>query len=603
MNRMHRRDFIKAAGVGLAASLAGQTGYGESAARSRPPNILIVLADDQGYGDLSCHGNPVLQTPHLDAWHAASARLTNFHAAPMCTPTRGQLLTGLDALRNGAFATCLGRQYLREGLPTLPAILKNRGFETGLFGKWHLGSHYPHRPMDRGFDEAIYHQGWGLTSAEDRWCNDYFDPWYLDNGRPRQASGYCTEFWFDQAMSWMRRQSKRDRPFFCLLATNVIHSPHWVSDEFRKPYEALSGKKEELDAYYGMAANLDANVGRLETMLRETGLSQNTILIYLTDNGTTLGRFVYNAGMREGKTSLYDGGHRVPCFIRWPGGGLPAGVDIPALTQVQDLLPTLLDLTGVSAPEGMACDGLSLAPLLRGEAEAATRLRSRMAVVQIHHTKLARDEAAVLWNDWRLVRRNELYHLADDPGQTHNVIAQNPEIAERMAEFYDRWWGAVEPRLAEYVPNHIGSRQDPSVTLSSSDWAGVRADGAGSVRLASSKPDSPQGGPWHLLVERGGPYTIELRRWPREANVPLDAGVPPFVPRHGNPLVEGVALPITGAVLRIADQQMIEQIPHNSRCIRFRVRLMSGRTQMQAWFTDNQNQPVCGAYYAYVTRA
>src|SRR3954468_9233871 len=169
-------------------------------AGAKRPNIVVVLSDDQGYGDFSCHGNPILKTPNLDRLHSQSVRLTDFHVAPMCTPTRGQLMSGRDALRNGATSVCAGRSFLRPGIPTLAELLHGLGYRTGLFGKWHLGDNYPNLPNQKGFDEALYHLGWGITSMADRWCNDYFDGTFRHNGKLVPTKGYCTDVWFDHAL-------------------------------------------------------------------------------------------------------------------------------------------------------------------------------------------------------------------------------------------------------------------------------------------------------------------------------------------------------------------------------------------------------------------
>ena len=376
------------------------------------PNVVIVMTDDQGYGDLSCHGNPVLQTPHLDRLHGRSVRLTDFHVAPMCTPTRGQLMTGRDALDNGA-SYVNRRSMMRHDLPTMAGIFADAGYRTGLFGKWHLGDSYPARPLDRGFDTVIRHRAWGITSLADYFGNDYFDDTYLHNGEYEKYDGYCTDVWFDEAMRWMKARQAADERFLCYIPTNAPHVPHWVADRYAKPYR---GKGPA--AFFGMIANIDENMGRLFRFLEETGVAEDTILVFLTDNGTTAGEKVFNAGMRGKKTSLYEGGHRVPCFVHWPGGGLDQPRDIEALTHVQDLLPTLLDMCGVPAPEDADFDGVSLLPLLRGESETLPD-PDRMLVVQYGEPPRP-GEAAVLWRKWRLVEGKELYRVDEDPGQQRN---------------------------------------------------------------------------------------------------------------------------------------------------------------------------------------
>jgi len=269
------------------------------AAAAPKPNVVILLTDDQGYGDLSCHGNPVLKTPELDRLHRESVRFTDFHVAPMCTPTRSQLMSGRDALDNGAMNVSSGRSMLRRGIPTMADIFAGADYRTAIFGKWHLGDVYPYRPQDRGFQKAIWFPSSHIPSAPDYWNNDYFDPHFrIEDGTVRQFKGYCTDVLFREAMTWMRERAGAREPFLVYLPLNAAHGPLWVPDQYREPYRALG---HDLAGFYGMIANIDENVGRLEAMLRETGLRDNTILIFMTDNGGTAGVSTFNAGMKGGK--------------------------------------------------------------------------------------------------------------------------------------------------------------------------------------------------------------------------------------------------------------------------------------------------------------
>ena len=202
------------------------------------PNVIIVITDDQGYGDLACHGNPVALTPNLDRLHDESVRFTDFHAAPMCTPTRGQLLTGLDAARNGALNVSSGRTLLRANLPTMADIFRDVGYRTGLFGKWHLGDNYPFRPQDRGFEETLWFPSTHINSLPDYWENDYFDDVYRHNGRRERYEGYCTKVFFDEAMRWINNRVEAEEPFLAYLPTNAPHAPLWVPAEDREAGEA-----------------------------------------------------------------------------------------------------------------------------------------------------------------------------------------------------------------------------------------------------------------------------------------------------------------------------------------------------------------------------
>lgn len=355
----------------LLGLIAGPLAAAEPASR---PNVIIVLSDDQGYGDFSCHGNPVLKTPNLDKLYSQSVRLTDYHVAPMCTPTRGQLMTGMDCLHNGASSVSAGRSMVRRGIPTMADIFSGSGYKTALFGKWHLGDSYPNLPNYRGFQEAVYHLGWGITSMADTWENDCFDGRFFHNGKLQQFKGYCTDVWFNLGLSWMKERSARKEPFFLYLPTNAPHAPHWVPEKYKAAYK---GKGPA--GFFGMIANLDENMGRLEAFLTDSGLRDNTIVIYFNDNGGTAGVRIFNAGMRGNKTMYYDGGHRAACFLRWPAGKFGQPRDIDNVTQVQDLLPTLVDLCGLEKPKTAQFDGLSLAGLLRGTQPS---LPDRMLVVQ-----------------------------------------------------------------------------------------------------------------------------------------------------------------------------------------------------------------------------
>jgi arylsulfatase len=549
------------------------------------PNVLVILTDDQGYGDFSCHGNPVLKTPEMDKLHASSIRLTDFHSAPMCTPTRGQLMSGVDALRNKATSVTAGRAVLRRDLPTMADVFRANGYRTAMFGKWHLGDMYPYRPHDRGFEVAKYHLGWGFSSAPE-FDNDYFDGRYRDKGVVKQFRGYCTDFWFSEAIAWMGARKAASEPFFCYLPTNTPHAPNWVEAKYSEPYNKPGLPKE----FFGMIANLDENLGKLEQFLAASGLRENTIVVFMTDNGGTQGVRVFNAGMRAAKAQIYDGGHRVPCFVRWPNGGLrPAGdVDTPA--QMQDILPTLVDLCGLK--NRAKFDGASLAPLLRGKGPVA----DRMLVVQYGQVPKKYD-ADVIWGKWRLVKGEELYDFKADVGETKNLAAAHPEVAAKMRAYYDGWWAAVEPGLAVACPLSIGAPQEDPVTLTSSDWWEIYADNVGHV---SNAVGGPRGAHWTVAVERTGRYEIALSRWPFEMKLPLTAARPVQKMRAGS-LPEGKALPIAGAKLHAAGQDLAAKSGETDPEVRFTVRLKKqASARLHGWFVDADGRDVSGAFYARV---
>ncbi|HUW18853.1 MAG TPA: arylsulfatase [Sedimentisphaerales bacterium] len=578
---MRRRDFLKTVSAGVAVLAGGRINRPLWAAESKDkPNVILIMTDDQGYGDFSCHENPVLKTPNLDTLHGQSVRLTDFHVAPMCTPTRGQLMSGLDALGNRARHVCGGLDMLREDVPTMADIFKAGGYRTGLFGKWHLGDNYPYLPQYRGFEETIYHKSWGITAAGAYWGNDYFDDTYYHNGKLQKYHGYCNDVWFTEAGKWIKARAEKNEPFFCYLPTNVPHAPLLVPEKYAEPYEQHGGVAK----FFGMIANVDENMGKLMQMLDDIGIGENTIVIFLTDNGGAGAVKVFNAGMRGGKRQLYDGGHRAACFIRWPKGGLQHGRDINELATCQDLLPTLIDLCGLRVPAKAKFDGISLAGPLRGSAKT---LPDRMIVVQ-YSIDISKWNSAVMWKKWRLVKGEELYNIADDPGQEHNIADKHPDIVKAMRDHYERWYSEVEPIADEPCYVHIGSRQENPTDLTCAQWYKVYVDNFGHIKGGNNSY-------WNVFVERPGKYEFTLARYPFEADTAMDA---PMTVLHYNVK----ALPVAGARLKINQFDMTKSVPSGDKSVTFTVPLKAGKTRLQTWLCDKDGKALCGAYYVRVHR-
>ena len=583
----------------LAIAAAVPSAVAATPSRAKP-NVIIVLIDDLGYGDFSCHGNPIVKTPNLDKLHAESVRFTDFHVAPMCTPTRGQLLSGRDCLANGAMNVSSGRSFLRKELPTIADIFAANGYRCGQFGKWHLGDNYPFRPHDRGFHESVWYPCSHIGSSSDYWNNHYFDDVYWHNGKREKFSGYTTDVFFGEAMKWMGQQVNARNPFLCYIPTAAGHSPHFVPAKYREMYEQYRDRypnqKEAVARFFGMIANIDDNMGRLEDFLRETGIRDNTIVIFMTDNGGTMGVPVFNVGMRGKKIELWEGGHRVPCFIRWPAGGLRAAGDITDLTEVQDILPTLAELCGLRKLRGAKFDGVSLAKLLRGEQE---HLPDRMLVVQFSRMERPaprKGDATVMWRRWRLVQDKELYDLSTDFAQERNVIDQHPDVAAKMRAHYDQWWAGIAPRVNEYSAIIVGAKAENPSLLSPSDWEDSFLDQGAQIRKGMKR-----NGAWNIVVDRSGTYQIELRRWAVEVNAPLVAGLPPQKHTDGE-FPAGVALPIAKVRLKVARFDKSKNVGPTDTAEVFEVKLKSGRTQLQTWCYDAEDKEICGAYYVYVSR-
>jgi arylsulfatase A-like enzyme len=571
----------------------------------RSPNVILVITDDQGYGDLGCTGNPWIRTPNIDAFHGESVRFTDFHVSPLCAPTRAGIMSGHRPTKNGAWATCWGRSLLRKDETTMADVFKANGYRTGMFGKWHLGDNYPYRPQDRGFEHVVAHKGGGVGQTPDFWGNNYFDDTYFHNGKPIPHEGYCTDVWFDEAIKFI--EANKDGPFFTYIATNAPHAPYLVAEKYKRPYADNPDIPES--AFYGMITNIDENFGMLRAKLAELGIEDDTILIFMTDNGSSGGcrlderqvvTMGYNAGMRGKKASYYDGGHRVPFFIRWPGAGLDGGRDLGEMALHIDLLPTFVELCGLEPPEGVAWDGTTLAPILRGEADALPGDRATFLQYRQYTEPPEKWESAVVTRRWRLVKGAELYDIAADPGQECDVAADHPQVVARLREQFEDWWAEIEPRLTEYCPIALGNDAENPTRLDAMDVMGDVAWHQTHIILAQKST-----GRWCVDVERPGEYRFALRRWPEELDFPIDADVSAEeAKRHIYADDDGLCNTIhpTRAILRIFDHEETLPVVEGDKEITFTLALgETGVTHLEAWFVDDQGEER-GAYYVTVER-
>jgi choline-sulfatase len=449
----------------------------------RQPNIIYVMTDDQGYGDVAAHGNPVIQTPHLDRMRNESVRLTEFHVSPTCSPTRAALMTGRHEFRSGVTHTILERERLALPAVTLPQLLRRAGgYTTGIFGKWHLGDEDAYQPGKRGFDRVFIHGGGGIGQSFPGSCGDapgnsYFDPVIRSDGEFVKTKGYCTDVFFDTALEWIDQKRKEDKPFFCYVATNAPHGPldcpPGSDTKYLAPLEAAGienpTQREKIAKFYGMIENIDTNMGKLLAKLDDWDLAEDTLVVFTTDNGTATGAPVCNDGMRGNKGSAHRGGTRVPAFWRWKGS-LPAGMDVPSLTAHIDVLPTLCDIAGVELPPQVAekVEGRSFALLLRG---ARIAWPDRPLVTHQGRWERGRAAASAYRNcriregRWQLVNTKnaaggwELYDLETDPGEETDVASRHPDVVTRLAAEYDRWWASVQPDLVN--ENLDGPAENP----------------------------------------------------------------------------------------------------------------------------------------------
>jgi arylsulfatase len=466
----------------LAASGGAPTEKVAATPRRQPPNIVYVMTDDQGYGDLAAHGNPVIKTPNLDRLHRESVRLTEFHVSPTCAPTRAALLTGRHEFRSGVTHTIHERERLALSATTLPELLKSAGYATGIFGKWHLGDEDEYQPGRRGFGRTFIHGAGGIGQTFPGSCGDvegnrYLDPVIRSDGVFVKTDGYCTDVFFAEAIDWIEARHRAGEPFFCYLTPNAPHDPLDCPEGSDGPALAAleaagiasPGQRPRLAKFYGMIENIDTNVGRLLDTLDRLGIAGETLVVFTTDNGTATGAAVCNDGMRGAKGSVWRGGTRVPSFWRWRGR-LPEGIDVPAVTAHVDVLPTLCELAGTAIPADVAAklEGRSLVPLLRdGRASWPDR------PLVTHQGRWERGQAAasryrncrIREGRWSLVNvKNrpdawELYDIADDPAESHDVAAAHPDVIRRLAAAYDRWWDGVQGDLVN--ENLDGPAENP----------------------------------------------------------------------------------------------------------------------------------------------
>jgi arylsulfatase A-like enzyme len=478
-----------------------------SAAAESRPNVLVLLADDQGWGDVSANGNTNLQTPNMDSLAHSGASFERFFVCPVCAPTRAEFLTGRYHSRGGVRGVSTGQERLNLDEKTIADAFKAAGYATGAFGKWHNGSQWPYHPNARGFDEY-----YGFTSGH--W-GEYFDPPLDHNGLPERGKGYIADLFTDRAIEFI--EQNKARPFFCYVPFNLPHSPFAVPKPFWERFKdkpiTLRGKdgpNEELDVTrcaLAMCENLDWNIGRLLHRLDDLNLAENTIVIYFSDNGPNTWR--WNGGMKGRKGSVDEGGVRAPCFIRWPGK-IKSGRTIREIAGAIDLLPTLTSLTGISRLGDKPLDGRDLSPLLFG---SAAPWPERM--IFSHQN----GKVSVRAQQYRLDEAGALFDMVSDPAQTTDIAAQKPEIAAKLARAVTDWrkdvFGATSRVSREDSrPYPVGYAQFPRTPLPARD--GVPH---GSVRRSAGAPNcsyfvnwrsDKDTMTWDTEVNTSGDYDVEI---------------------------------------------------------------------------------------------
>jgi len=610
---------LATAAVIVGCSSAEQATLRETAAWAEKPNVILIVSDDQGYGDFGINSNPAISTPNLDQLARDSVYFTNFHVDPTCSPTRAALMTGMHSMRAGVWHTIMGRSLLPTEHVTLAEYLQENGYETAIFGKWHLGDNYPFRPQDQGFGEVLIHGGGGVGQTPDVWGNTQFDDTYFRNGALEAFEGYATDIWFDVAAEFILEN--RDKPFFIYLALNAPHKPWRVPAEYVAPYEAL-GLPREMARFFGMITHMDGRIGQLRELLVAEGLDRNTIVIFMSDNGSALtpltagfgpGGFqgyleavvqspeladwTFNGGLRGFKTDVYDGGHRVPLFILMPEESAVVPRRVDALTAHFDLLPTILELTGTGRPEGS--DGRSLVPDIYGEQVAEDRTlvvtNQRLDIPSIDRP------SAVMTDRWRYVSwgekgLEELYDMNVDRRQTTNVIDEHPVVAKTLRGVLRNWWADVTASGFKRQRIRVGDAAENPVRLTAMDWmeAASTSDVPWFPGFATPEPEPPYARwldresefdslPWYVRVTEPGTYKIALYFHDKSAATPVRRDY---------------------AVLELDGETRTREISKWSSYAEFTVRLEAGDVQFRGWFSDTpeSTEAHLPAFYSYVER-
>ena len=497
--------------------------------KAETPNIILMITDDQGYGDFGNKGNHLIKTPHIDAMAERSFEMTRFYVNAVCTPTRASLMTGRSSYRTGVTDTFKGRSIMRTEEFTMAEMLKGKGYATGLFGKWHLGDNYPFRPMDQGFDESIYHLGGGLGQPSEPIENErrYTNPILFRNGVKQQYEGYCCDVYHDEAIKWFTKQNKNNKPFFAYIATNTPHSPfhdvpeNWYNyyknkdlskNNFKQDKGHKIGGKDDNDRtarIYAMVSNIDDNVGKVFDALEKLKITRETIVIYMSDNGPHGYRYV--GGFKGTKSMSTEGGLRSPIWFHWPEK-FKAGGKSGLITAHFDIMPTFAELIGAEMPKNRAIDGKSILSTLKGKEQ---KWDDRKIILQNHRgTKVQRfSNAAVISQNWKLMTdlkgNAELFNMKEDPYALKNIIDDKPEVKQELTKFYDSWLKELDSEYPGIWTAHyakVGTDYEKETVLSRQD-------------MRYKEGQKSLNGAWHIDVIEAGEYSVSFQLKPNAAKV------------------------------------------------------------------------------------
>ena len=506
-----------------------------------PPNVILIITDDQGYGDLSFNGNPNIITPALDNFAAESVRFNNFYVSPVCAPTRSSLMTGRYSLRTGVRDTYNGGAIMASSEVTLAEMLKQANFTTGIFGKWHLGDNYPSRPSDQGFDESLIHLAGGMGQVGDftnyfKKDTSYFDPILWHNNEQKPYKGYCSDIFTENAIEFIEKN--KNNPFFCYLSFNAPHNPLQVPDEYYQAYktldptdgidpelipnEKISEKtKDNTRKVYAMVTNIDDNLKKLFNKVDELGIKDNTIVIFMTDNGPQHARYI--AGMKGRKSSVYNGGIRVPFFLRFPAM-FSGNEEVNQITAHIDLLPTLSKLCNVEMPRDRKIDGRSFIPSINSEKLPERSFFSywtRKYPELYNNIALQRGQFKLIGKtDYNSPIENfELYDTYNDPFEKNNLVTQKKSIALSLKkEMHQTFLELVNSENLKNPPRiMLGSDFENPVYLNRNDAGGQRA--VWNQEQAYSF--------WKVDINKEGLYDLKfkfLKPLPANGNMYLEIG-------------------------------------------------------------------------------
>jgi arylsulfatase A-like enzyme len=482
----------------------------------KKPNVVVMLIDNQGYYELSRNGNQIVQTPRIDKLSTQAVNFTEFYAPPFCSPSRSALLTGRYALRSGIHNTVGGVSILHKNETTMAKLLKENGYNTAIFGKWHLGSSYPYAPKFRGFDEVFVHGGGGVSQLGDYYGNNHIDATYSHNDEFVPSKGFSTDVLFDQAINYIENKKEDEEPFYCFVSTPAVHFP---TNRHPVTTQRLLDRGVEDSKYmplYSMIENVDDNVGKMLDYLKKSGLKENTIVVLASDQGVNdRGAEQHRSGTFQNRTLSFDEKHHVYCMIQYPELTDNNAGDTDKLTGMVDVMPTILDICDITLPSNL--DGQSMKPLLNAN-ESWDDERKLIIQCPRSRTRAKWKNTAVKYKKWRLVEGKELYNITYDFGQLKDVANDYPEIVNELKQSYEIFWNSLAP-ADELISEHIlGAKESPEVRLEGMDW--YEGDAPWTQQGLVNRKSQ---GKWRVHIENDGKYQFELRRYPREKIMPIEA--------------------------------------------------------------------------------